>query len=79
MKNILEYLQKIKPTVWDLSKTEGIDFDCEFLWFDDNCFETEKMILTQNSCQNSWIEIDLKQTPNQMEYEIELLKSFVEE
>lgn len=36
---------KVKPTTWEVLKTDGIDKDQEFVWFDDNLFESEKRVL----------------------------------
>ena len=35
----------IKPTNWEVMKTEGIDMDQDFVWFDDSLFETERQTL----------------------------------
>ncbi len=35
----------IQPTNWSVMKTEAIDMDQDFIWFDDSLLETEKKIL----------------------------------
>ena len=35
----------IKPTDWGVMKTEAIDMDQDFIWFDDSLFETERKTL----------------------------------
>jgi hypothetical protein len=35
----INLLRKIKPTNWDMAKTEAIDFSQPFIWFDDQVFE----------------------------------------
>lgn len=35
----------IKPTDWGVMKTEAIDMDQDFIWFDDSLFETERRVL----------------------------------
>lgn len=35
----------VKPTDWEAVKTEAIDMDQDFIWFDDTLFETERRIL----------------------------------
>lgn len=35
----------IKPTDWEVMKTEAIDMDSDFVWFDDSLFETERRTL----------------------------------
>jgi hypothetical protein len=45
--DVLEVLKMVKGTKWDTLKTEGIDLDGEFLWFDDNIFESEYRVLEE--------------------------------
>ena len=33
------------PTDWEVLKTDAIDLDSDFVWFDDNLFESERNIL----------------------------------
>lgn len=40
-----ELSQKVKPTEWEVLKTDGIDMDQDFVWFDDNLFESERQVL----------------------------------
>jgi hypothetical protein len=62
----LALMRMIKPTTWDLAKTDAIEFSRPFLWFDDNCFDFEKRILQQNGLIDNWIEVDLRKTPHQL-------------
>ncbi len=39
--DVYAMLEKIKSTKWDTLKTEGIDINSDFLWFDDNIFNAE--------------------------------------
>lgn len=55
----IQLFKKIKPTTWTTLKTEGIDFNSDFVWLDDYPFKSEKEILKQHSCLDSLIEIDL--------------------
>ncbi|MBR3144175.1 hypothetical protein IKF12_03215 [Candidatus Saccharibacteria bacterium] len=43
-----ELYSKVLPTDWGALKTEAIDMDSDFVWFDDNLFESEKMVLERN-------------------------------
>ena len=40
-----EMTKTIKPTDWGVMKTEAIDMDQDFVWFDDSLFETERKTL----------------------------------
>lgn len=73
--NIRHYLTKFKPTTWSIAKTEAIDFDKPFLWFDDDCYSGERLALNEHNVFNSWIEIDLAKYPDQLTHEIKLLQS----
>ena len=70
------WLMKFKPVTWSLKKTEAIDFKKPFLWFDDDCFTGEKIDLQEHGVLNSWIEIDLRTTPDQMVKELVTLEAF---
>lgn len=77
-KDIRPWLEQFKPTTWSLCKTEAIDFDQDFLWFDDDCFYGEKRDLIAKNALKNWVEVSLKNTPEQLTHELELLKSIVE-
>lgn len=36
------------PTDWHSLKTEAIDFNSDFVWFDDNLSESDKVVLEEN-------------------------------
>ena len=42
---VIRQIQKIKPTYWEDLKTEGIDFDSNFIWLDDYPFQAEMDVL----------------------------------
>jgi len=73
------HLEKLIPTSWSDNKTEAIDFSKPFLWFDDDCYLAEKRDLEANNAFNSWVEVDLRNYPDQLQREIKLLESFIEE
>jgi hypothetical protein len=71
--NIVELMKKIKPTNWDVSKTDGIDFSKPFLWFDDDCFDFEREVLLKHGVFDNWIEVDLRKDQHQLQ---KFIKSF---
>jgi hypothetical protein len=77
--SLRSHLEKLIPTSWSDNKTEAIDFSKPFLWFDDDCYLAEKRDLEANNAFNSWVEVDLRNYPNQLMREIKLLESFIEE
>lgn len=62
----MKYVWQIKPTEWDVFKTEGIDFSQPFLWFDDDLFEGEKQELIKHNVLDNWIEVNLTKDENQL-------------
>ncbi len=62
----VELMRKIKPTTWDMKKTDGIDFSQPFLWFDDDLFSGERQTLIDNNALDNWIEVDLRKDPNML-------------
>ena len=62
----IELLRKIKPTNWDTWKTDAIDLDEDFLWFDDQVFEMEINSLKEKGKFDSWVQIDLSKDNNQL-------------
>lgn len=63
----IDLLHSIKPTRWDVAKTEAIDFSKPFLWFDDDLFEEEREELERHNALSSWIEVDLSKNENQLQ------------
>ena len=62
----IQILKKVQATNWQTAKTEAIDFNKSFLWFDDQIFEFEKEKLVKHNCLKSWIKVNLIKNPNQL-------------
>lgn len=58
--------RQIKPTSFQVDKTEAIDFNKRFFWLDNEIFESEKTTLIKNGKYDSWIEVNLIKEPNQL-------------
>jgi hypothetical protein len=56
--DVLEVLKRVKGSKWDTLKTEGIDLDSDFLWFDDNIFDREYEILEGLKKDDCLIKVD---------------------
>ncbi|MCL5410455.1 MAG: hypothetical protein M1324_01220 [Patescibacteria group bacterium] len=69
-KRSMDYIRKIKPTNWKTWKTEAIDFNNDFRWYDDYLFEEEIKVLKEKNRLDSWIKIDLTKNPNQLKSHI---------
>lgn len=59
-------LKKIKPTNWNMAKTEAIDLDQPFLWFDDTLLYGESEVLAAHNALDNHILVTLKQKPLQL-------------
>ena len=70
-----EFLKKIKPTTWDILKTEGIDFDQDFIWLDDYLMQSEEKILEEKKVIHNFYKINLKENPRQL---MEVLESLID-
>lgn len=57
---------KIRPTSFQLDKTEAIDFNKKFLWLDDELFDSEKNTLKGRGAYDSWIQVNLMENPDQL-------------
>ncbi len=59
-------IDRIKPTVWDTMKTEGIDWSQDFIWFDNDITTFERKKIEQGNEGQLLIEINLKTNPKQL-------------
>ena len=73
----IEKLKTIKPTYWEDLKTEGIDFDKNFIWLDDYPFQAELSVLEHFGASNSIYKVDLR-NENELLTILNHLKGIVE-
>lgn len=59
-------IDRIKPTAWQDLKTNGIDFDSDFIWFDNDIFTNEWKRLKQCNENQLVIEVDLRNNPRHL-------------
>ena len=69
-----ELCQKILPTEWRALKIDAIDMDSDFVWFDDNLFEAEKVVLEQNYVLDRFFKMN-PHDPEMARKALEFLKS----
>ena len=67
---IYTMLEKIKPSKWYSLKTEGIDLNSDFLWFDDVIFKAEYNYLEGIGKEHCLIKVE-----NNLEELVELIKA----
>jgi len=68
-KDIFEMIKKIKNTKWYSLKTEGIDINSDFLWFDDVIFQAEYNYLESIGKEHCLLKVE-----NNLDEMIEYLK-----
>ena len=62
----INLMKKVKPTTFNLDKTEAIDFSKDFFWLESELFDSEKNALKKHNKLNCWIELDLIKSPDQL-------------
>lgn len=66
-------LDKIKPSVWNEMKTDGINFSEKFIWLDDDLWQDELKVLERHNATDNFILIDLQKNPDQLKTIADLL------
>lgn len=71
MKNVLPEslhadIDRIKGTVWSDMKTEALDWDSDFIWFDNDIFDAEWKALEKCKENQSVVQVDLRTNPQQL-------------
>ena len=59
-------IDRIKGTVWDVNKTEALDWDSDFIWIDNDVFEEEWKQLERCTDNQSVVQVDLRANPEQL-------------
>jgi hypothetical protein len=63
---IVQLISSVRPTRWSFAKTQAIDFNRPFLWFDDELVIHERLELIENNALESWIQVDLATDKNRL-------------
>ncbi len=71
----VKLLDKIKPTKWDELKTDAINFDEDFLWFDDDLWPDELKALEEHEAAEQFILVKLNEDPGMLKKLAEVVKS----
>ena len=71
---VLKLDQTVRTTDWKMLKTEAIDFNQPFVWFDDAPFESERLVLEKNGVLNNCFIMD-KRNPKMAKIALKYLKS----
>lgn len=71
----VELLDKIKPSKWNDLKTDAINFDDDFLWFDDDLWPDELKVLEKHEAAEQFILVKLGEDPDMLKKLTEVIKS----
>lgn len=69
-------LDKVKSSKWSDLKTDAIDFDQDFLWFDDNLWPDELNALEKNQAIERFVLVDLAKSPDLLHELAQVVDSF---
>lgn len=59
-------IDRIKPTVWDTLKTEGINWNQDFIWFDNDISDSEHIRFAGAPDTQAFMEVNLRSNPKQL-------------
>jgi hypothetical protein len=68
-------LDHIKPTKWNNLKTDAINFDEDFLWFDDELSPDELKALEEHEAAEQFILVKLNGDPDMLKKLTEVIKA----
>jgi len=68
-------LDKVKPSEWNELKTDAIDFEQDFLWFDDDLWPNELNVLEKHEAVQNFIMVDLHKDPDMLEKLAQVVRS----
>lgn len=71
----VKLLDKIKTTKWTERKTDAIDFDEDFLWFDDDLWPDELKALEEHEAAEQFILVKLNKDPDMLKKLAEVIKT----
>lgn len=72
----LALLDKIKLLAWRELKTDAIDFEQDFLWFDDDLWPEELNALEKHEAVERFIMVDLEKDPDMLQKLTQVILSF---
>jgi hypothetical protein len=63
---IMHLISQIRPTRWSFAKTQAINFERPFLWFDDELVIHERLELIKYNALPNWVNVDLSRDENRL-------------
>lgn len=71
----IQLIDKVKQAEWSELKTDAINFDEDFLWFDDDIWPDELKVLEEHEAAQQFILIKLEKDPDMLKKLTEVIKS----
>lgn len=62
----VKLLDKVKPTKWGELKTDAINFDEDFIWFDDDLWPEELKALEEHEAVEQFVLVKLNEDPDML-------------
>lgn len=59
-------IDRIKGTVWNTMKTEALDWESDFIWFDNDIFDAEWKDFEKCNENQAVVQVDLRTNPEQL-------------
>ena len=70
----VDLLDRVKPSEWKDLKTDAIDFDKDFLWFDDDLWPNELNVLERHEALQNFMMVDLQKDPDMLKKLAEVIE-----
>ena len=70
----VDLLDRVKPSEWKDLKTDAIDFDQDFLWFDDDLWPNELNVLERHEALQNFMMVDLQKDPDMLKKLAEVIE-----
>lgn len=71
-------LDKVKSSEWGEFKTDAIDFNEDFLWFDDDLWPEELKVLEAHDAVEQFMMVDLDKDPDMLQKLTEVIRANAE-
>lgn len=68
-------LDNIKPSEWGALKTDAINFEEDFLWFDDDLWPDELQVLENSNASDRFVMVDLSKDPEHLKKLTEMINT----
>jgi len=72
---LLKKIKLIRPLIWNILKTEAIDFNSNFYWIDDRLLKAEKRELQKHNSLDRLIKVDTRVEPEGLKKVLSIIRN----